>query len=169
MTQRQFTYRLLLICTFSFATLHTQVTSAHGTLSAAAKVVSERAYEPKSTGTRKIALGNVTIRMLIDKTNLGQDDIEIGELILPAGSPDSVLHAHRSLEIFYVIEGTLGHEVNGKQYTINPGEVGFLKPGDKTIHRVLSKVPVKALVIWMPGGEADSLVEHANFVEIPYK
>lgn len=35
--------------------------------------------------------------------------------------------------------------------------VGVVKPTDTVLHRVLSDVPVKALVIWVPGGEADRI------------
>ena len=129
--------------------------------------ISTGTYNPVSRGTRKLALGEVTIRMLIDASNIGRNDVEIGELVLPVGSPDSVSHAHGSLEIFYVVEGVLGHEVNGKQFTLHPGDVGFLKPGDQVVHRVLSDGPVKAVVVWVPGGEAAAMVEHAGFVEVP--
>jgi len=170
MNRRRSIYEFSLVCALAVGGIYMEAPSAHGTAeSDIVSDVSEGDYDPKSTGTRKIALGDVTIRMLIDKTNIGRDDIEIGELIIPVGSPDSVSHAHGSLEIFYVVEGILGHEVNGKPYTLNPGEIGYLKPGDKIIHRVLSKVPVKALVIWVPGGESDSLVEHAGFVEVPWE
>jgi len=163
-------YEFSLICALFVGGIYPEAPLAHGTVkSDIVTDSSEGIYDPKSTGTRKIALGDVTIRMLIDKTNVGRDDIEIGELIIPVGSPDSVSHAHGSLEIFYVVEGILGHEVNGRPYTLNPGEIGYLKPGDKVIHRVLSDLPVKALVIWVPGGESDSLVEHAGFVEVPWE
>ncbi len=141
---------------------------AHGDETAAAVVSSSgETYLPVSRGTRKLALGEVTIRMLIEASNIGRDDIEVGELILPVGSPPSVSHPHGSLEIFYVVQGILGHEVNGKLYKLNPGDAGFLKPGDHIVHSVLSEGPVKAVVIWVPGGEAKAMVEHAGFVEVP--
>lgn len=141
---------------------------AHGeAASGQVKGASGENYDPVVHGTRKLALGEVTIRMLIDASNVGRGAMEIGELVLPAGSPASAPHAHGSLEIFYVVEGILGHEVNGKPFTLNPGDVGYVKPGDQVVHRVLSEGPVKALVIWVPGGEADALIEHAGFAEVP--
>jgi quercetin dioxygenase-like cupin family protein len=128
--------------------------------------VSGETYHPVSRGTRKLALGEVTIRMLVEASNIGRKDIEVGELFLPVGSPPSVSHPHTSLEIFYVVQGILGHEVNGKMYRLNPGDVGFLKPGDQVVHSVLSDGPVEAVVIWVPGGEADAMVG-AGFVEVP--
>ena len=120
-------------------------------------------YNAASSGTENLTLGLVTIKMLLDKSNLGRSDIEVGELHLPVESGESATHPHGSLEIFYVVEGILGHEVNGKMYTLNPGDVGYVNPGDKVRHSVMSEVPVKAVVIWLPGGEADTLVEHAGF------
>jgi mannose-6-phosphate isomerase-like protein (cupin superfamily) len=157
-----------ILFTLAVAAWYPTVTLAHGDEAPAQAVsLSGENYDPVSRGTRKLALGEVTIRMLIDASNIGRDDIEIGELILPADSSDSVSHAHGSLEIFYVVEGILGHEVNGKPFTLHPGEAGYLKPGDQIVHRVLSDGPVKALVIWVPGGEADAMVEHAGFIEVP--
>jgi len=120
-------------------------------------------YNAASSGTENLILGPVTIKMLIDKSNLGRSDIEVGELNLPPSYGEGAAHPHGSLEIFYVVEGILGHEVNGKMYTLNPGDVGYVNPGDKVSHSVLSEVPVKAVVIWLPGGEADALVKNAGF------
>jgi len=132
------------------STLHSDDLLAHSTGAAISEPVTSVAgetYSPVSHGTRKIALDSVTIRILIDESNIDRNDVEIGELILPVGSPDSVVHAHDSLEVFYVVEGTLGHGVNGDSHTVHPGDVGFLKPGDQIVHRILSENAVKALVI----------------------
>ena len=112
-------------------------------------------------------LGPVTIRMLAEGANLGRGDIEVGELILPVESGESVPHQHGSLELFYVVEGVLGHEVNGQLARLEPGQLGIVRPGDTVKHAVLSDVPVKAVVIWIPGGEADALVKHAGFTATP--
>lgn len=165
---RVFLFNMLAV--FVTGAFYTGGLSAHGDVQEAphpVKSVSGVPYHPVSHGVRKIALDDVTIRILIDASNIGRDDIEIGELILPVGSPDSVSHAHNSLEIFYVVEGVLGHDVNGESYTLHPGDVGYLKPGDQIVHRVLSETDVKALVIWVPGGESDALVKHAGFKEVP--
>jgi len=161
---------LYLLAVFITNVFYTDELSAHGDGKEASQTVnsvSGAPYNPVSHGVRKIALDDVTIRILIDSSNIGRDDIEIGELVLPVGSPDSVSHAHNSLEIFYVVEGILGHDVNGESYTLHPGDVGYLKPGDQIVHRVLSETAVKALVIWVPGGESEALVKHAGFKEVP--
>ena len=124
-------------------------------------------YEARSTGTRTLALDTVRIKMLVDASNLGNNMVEVGELLLPVESGESIPHQHGNLEIFYVLEGVLGHEVNGKAHRVEPGEVGFVRPGDTVKHAVLTDVPVKAIVIWVPGGETDILLEHLDFKIVP--
>jgi mannose-6-phosphate isomerase-like protein (cupin superfamily) len=116
-----------------------------------------------SHGTRDLVAGAVTIRMLAEAANLGRGDVEVGELELPVDYGEGTAHAHGSLELFYVVEGTLGHEVNGVAHDLTPGMLGILQPGDTVRHSVIGETPVKAVVIWVPGGEAARLVEHAGF------
>jgi len=123
------------------------------------------AYSPKSTGVRKLTLGKQEIKMLVDKSNLGSSEVEVGELFLPAGFQGTGGHKHENLEIFYVVEGTLGHEVNGKTYRLEVGNVGIVKAGDTVNHTVLSESSVRALVIWVPGKEASVLIDRFNFSE----
>lgn len=70
------------------------------------------------------------------------------------------------MDIFYVVEGTSGHVVNGEEFRIEPGMVGVVKPGDEVIHRVLGDAPVKALMIWLPGGEANRIALPDRWTEI---
>ena len=63
--------------------------------------IKTKAYSPKSTGVRKLTLGRQEIKMLVDKSNLGNTEIEVGELFLPAGFQGSGEHQHKNLEIFY--------------------------------------------------------------------
>jgi mannose-6-phosphate isomerase-like protein (cupin superfamily) len=69
---------------------------------------------------------------------------------------------HGRIEIFYILAGRLDHVVNGESHLLRPGMVGIVRPGDEVIHRVVSDVPVKALVIWAPGGEADRIAGFLN-------
>ncbi|MEM7291786.1 MAG: cupin domain-containing protein [Pseudomonadota bacterium] len=148
-----------------FATLLPMLVAAHGNGEHA--VQPNTPYTAKSTGTRLLGLGDVQIKMLLDAANAPDSGLEVAELIIPAAYKEGQAHAHGSLEIFYVVEGILGHEVNGTLYKLNPGELGFVKPGDEIKHHVLSEQDVKAVVIWTPGGEASRLVEHAGFKELP--
>lgn len=120
-----------------------------------------------SHGTRDLVAGPVTIRMLAEAANVGRGDVEVGELNLPVEYGEGAAHAHGSLELFYVVAGTLGHEVNGVAHELTPGMLGIVQPGDTVRHSVIGDTPVKAVVIWVPGGEADRLVEHAGFAVKP--
>jgi len=63
-------------------------------------------------------------------------------------------HQHGSVEIFYVLSGTFGHEVNGELHWLTPGQVGVVRPGDTVRHIAPKDGEVKVLVIWAPAGEA---------------
>jgi mannose-6-phosphate isomerase-like protein (cupin superfamily) len=112
-------------------------------------------YEKSSAGLGELALGSgTTIKLLLDASNLGSDELEVAEITFPVGANPSRGHVHGAIEIFYVIEGVLGHVVNGELFRIEPGMVGVVRQGDEVAHRVLSDGPVRALVLWAPGGEA---------------
>ena len=106
-------------------------------------------YESPTSGTR--------IKLLLDESNLGGNEIEIGEITFPAGV-NSGNHPHGSTEIFYVLSGELEHVVNGESHLLRPGMLGFVRPPDEVNHIVPGSEPVKALVIWAPGGEAHRIV-----------
>ena len=132
-----------------------------------APVQAQEAYEKSGDGTRLFNIPSGTqIKMLVEESNLGTKDVEIGEITFPALSGTQARgHRHGSIEIFYVMEGELEHIVNGQSYFLTPGMVGIVRPEDTVAHRVPGDVPVKALVIWAPGGEADRL----GFEEIPLR
>ena len=124
-------------------------------------------YVRASAGTRMLTLGSGTsIKMMLDATNLGSGEIEVAEITFPVGANASAGHRHGAMEIFYVVEGVLGHVVNGEEHRIEPGMVGVVKPGDEVIHRVLGDEPVKAVVIWVPGGEGDRIAPSERWTPI---
>jgi quercetin dioxygenase-like cupin family protein len=114
-------------------------------------------YERTSSGTRWLeGASGLAIKMLVEEENLGSGEVEVGEITFPAGSQGQA-HRHQAIEIFYVLSGTMEHVVNGEPHRLGPGMVAMVKPGDDVAHRVLSEEPVRALVIWAPGGEAERL------------
>ena len=124
---------------------------AEGSVSAA----EAQDYARSGSGIGELTLGSgTTIKLLLDASNLGSDELEVAEITFPAGANPTGGHVHGAMEIFYVIEGVLGHVVNGELHRIEPGMVGVVRQGDEVMHRVLSDGPVKALVLWAPGGEA---------------
>ncbi|MGD9722896.1 MAG: cupin domain-containing protein [Pirellulales bacterium] len=121
-------------------------------------------YSPSGPATRWLdGPSGVTIKMLVEPSNLGGTEVEIGEITFPAGYKKSPAHGHAHVEMFYVLSGKLGHEVDGKLHVIEPGMVGIVRPGDRVVHSVQSDEPVRALVIWAPAGEADALVKSGVF------
>ncbi len=116
-------------------------------------------YEAATSGTRWLAGANgLAIKMLVESSNLGGPEVEIGEITFPMGSGNGdASHTHAHVEIFYILEGTFDHIVNGEAHRLTPGMVGIVRPGDRVVHRVVGNAPVRALVIWAPGGEAERL------------
>lgn len=130
----------------------------------------------KATGGTRILEGanGFSIKVLVEAANLGGPEVEIGEITFPVGSgatPQGATaprgHSHGAVEIFYVLEGTLDHIVNGESHVIEPGGVGIVRPGDQVVHRVVGDTPVRALVVWAPGGEVDRIAP--SFRERPIR
>jgi len=91
-------------------------------------------------------------KLLLDKSNLGGNELEAAEVTLPAGT-SVPSHQHGSVEIIYVLSGVYGHEVNGRLYLLKPGMVGIVRPGDSVRHLVPKSGPAKVLILWAPPGE----------------
>lgn len=124
-------------------------------------------YAPASAGIRELTLGSGTvIRLLLAAENLGTSEIEVAEITFPVGTAPTGGHRHGALEIFYVVEGVLGHVVNGVEHRLEPGMVGVVRSGDEVVHRVLTDAPVKAVVLWVPGGEADRIAPADRWTRI---
>ena len=120
-------------------------------------------YSIGGKGTRILeGPGGLTIKMLVESTNLGGDEVEIGEITFPGMSPGGG-HVHETNEVFYVLSGRMEHIVNGESAVLEPGMIGIVRKGDTVSHKILSEEPCKALVIWAPGGESDRL---AQFFEV---
>ncbi|HEU0004923.1 MAG TPA: cupin domain-containing protein [Terriglobia bacterium] len=103
--------------------------------------------------SRAVKLGVKSWKLLLDESNLGGKELEISELVLPAGAAIGS-HHHGAVEIFYVLSGRLGHEVNGEMHMLTPGMIGVVRPEDSVRHIVPKEADVKLLVIWAPVGEA---------------
>lgn len=118
---------------------------------------SAQEYEKSTHGTRILeGAGGLTIKVLVEESNLGSSEVEVGEITFPAGSRGGD-HLHQAIEIFYVLSGTMDHVVNGVSHVLGAGGVGIVKPGDRVSHKVVGDEPVSALVIWAPGGEAERI------------
>ena len=116
-------------------------------------------YERASRGTRVLeGRSGFSIKVLVEQSVLGGAEVEVGEIIFPPGSGASRRgHVHQKVEIFYVLSGVLDHIVNGESHVLTPGMVGIVRPGDEVVHHFPGEVPVKAIVIWAPGGELERI------------
>ena len=116
-------------------------------------------YEPATEGTRVLeSSSGAVIKVLVEASNLGGDEVELSEITFPpspAAAPRG--HTHGRVEVLYILSGELDHVVNGVSHRLRTGMVGLVRPGDDVVHRVVSAEPVKALVVWAPGGEAARL------------
>ena len=134
-------------------------------LATAAGVRAQADYTPSSSGTRELTLASGTvIKMLLDESVLGTDEVEVAEITFPAGGSSSG-HRHGAMEMFYVVEGVLGHVVNGVEHRLTPGMAGVVKPADQVEHRVIEG-PLKVVVIWVPGAEGDRIAPRERWTPI---
>lgn len=113
------------------------------------------AYEPVTREALRQSPGGgaIDFKVLVDAANLGGEEARIAELTF---SPDyeSQPHTHEVIEIFYVLSGRFGHNVNGTLAVLEPGEIGICRPGDTIIHSVEGEEAAVVLTIWLPGGAA---------------
>lgn len=118
-------------------------------------------YQYATAGVADERLPGELWKILLDKSNLGGNELELAELTLPAGTVVAS-HTHQSLEVIYVLSGTFGHEVNGHYYLLKPGMVGVVRPGDHVRHIVPKGADAKVLLIWAPGGEANRVIDYTK-------
>ena len=121
----------------------------------AAVSAQEIEYRPLSPEALRESSGGgpLSFKGLVDASNLGGEETRIAELTF---NPDYVgqPHTHDAIEIFYVLSGRFGHNVNGVPGILEAGEIGICRPGDTIIHTVESDEPAVVLTIWLPGGAA---------------
>lgn len=105
------------------------------------------------------------IELLLSESNLGGTEIQIGEITWPPGA-NSGNHPHGVTEVFYVLEGQLEHVVDGVSQILGPGDLGFVRPPSEVNHITSADGgPVRALVIWAPGGEGTRIVGNWRRIE----
>jgi quercetin dioxygenase-like cupin family protein len=118
----------------------------------------QRFVHPEHTKTYIDPVSKSEIRVVIDHQLGGTADVTVAELVIPPGVdvPD---HIHQSTEIFYILSGELEQTSDGKVEKLTAGMACLVPANSTTHHKVTSKEPVRALVIWAPGGEEKRIVE----------
>lgn len=122
----------------------------------------EGVYVPEPIRSLDIE-GRVRIDVLVDASNLTSNAVEMAEITFyedssVAAPEEGGPHTHDSTEIFYVLEGELIHIVGDQKFVVGEGEVGIVGSGDVVRHGLETDTPVRALVLWVPGGEIDRLI-----------
>ena len=122
----------------------------------------EGVYVPEPLRSLQIE-GRIRIDVLVDASNLTSNAVELAEITFyedssVAAPEEGGPHTHDSTEIFYVLEGELIHIVGDQKFVVRKGEVGIVGSGDVVRHGLETDAPVRALVIWVPGGEIDRLI-----------
>lgn len=147
---------LLLLISATNALAHTGHKNDDKKQSPAPAIVTNKA-DIVSTGTRTITtLDGVIFKVLLEPSNLNDEPVELVEVTIPSGFA-SGNHRHSNGEFIYVLSGELQHKVNGQTVLLKAGDVGIVPNNAEVDHVAVSKEPVKALVIWVPGGEAERI------------
>jgi unsaturated pyranuronate lyase len=140
-------------CTLSLLMASTFVLLPHP-----ARAEEKRFVQPQDTTTYIEPASKSELRVVIDQHLGGTKDVTVADLVIPPGVdvPD---HIHQSTEIFYIISGELEQTSEGKVQKLTAGMACLVPANTTTHHKVTSKEPVHALVIWAPGGEEQRVVE----------
>jgi quercetin dioxygenase-like cupin family protein len=128
-------------------------------LDSAVRAEEHRFVHPEDTTTYVEPASKSELRVVIDQHLGGTKEVTVADLVIPPGVdvPD---HVHQSTEIFYVLSGELEQTSEGKVQKLTAGMACLVPANTTTHHKVTSKEPVHAVVIWAPGGEEQSIVEH---------
>ncbi|MBI3802111.1 MAG: cupin domain-containing protein [Deltaproteobacteria bacterium] len=126
-------------------------------LSHPARAEEQRFVHPQDTTTYIEPASKSELRVVIDQHLGGTKDVTVADLVIPPGVdvPD---HLHQSTEIFYILSGELEQTSEGKVQKLTAGMACLVPANTTTHHKVTSKEPVHALVIWAPGGEEQRVV-----------
>jgi mannose-6-phosphate isomerase-like protein (cupin superfamily) len=102
-----------------------------------------------------IANNNAEIRMIMRGKLATGEGIEVHETTLPpGGAPTATTHHHPHSEMWLVREGTIDLNVNGKNYRLEPGSLGFAKSNDEHgIRNAGTTAAIYFLIAVGPGAE----------------
>ncbi len=102
-----------------------------------------------------IANNHAQIRMIMRGRLATGEGIEVHETTLPpGGAPTATTHHHPHSEMWLVREGVIELTVNGKNYHLEPGSLGFAKSNDEHgIRNIGSTAATYFLIEVGPGAE----------------
>ncbi|HXG89268.1 MAG TPA: amidohydrolase family protein [Vicinamibacterales bacterium] len=132
-----------------------QVAFENGAMTAArpGRVLYGPSYRAPATSTARtlVSPSGVSMRVLVDQTDVRGSEVEIVELTFPANS-DSGEHRHAVTETFYVLDGEIDQVINGTPVKLTRGMSASIRATDQVRHKS-GPNGAKVLVTWAPGGE----------------
>jgi len=98
----------------------------------------------------------------------GEGTFSLTETALPPGFPGPVPHVHeRTLDSFYVLDGTLTLRLGDRQTDAGPGSYAIVPPGNVHTFANRTEAPVRMLNLMAPGGFEQYLKEVAAAAPAP--
>ena len=102
-----------------------------------------------------IANNNAQVRMMLRGKLATGEAIEVHQTTLPpGGAPTATTHHHPHSEMWLIREGTIELTVNGKNFRLDPGSVGFVASNEEHGIRNVGTTPAQYFVVAVgPGAE----------------
>ncbi len=102
-----------------------------------------------------VANNNAQVRMMLRGKLVTGEGIEVHQTTLPpGGAPTATTHHHPHSEMWLIREGTIELTVNGKNFRLEPGSVGFVASNEEHGIRNVGTTPAQYFVVAVgPGAE----------------
>jgi mannose-6-phosphate isomerase-like protein (cupin superfamily) len=102
-----------------------------------------------------VANNNAQVRMMLRGKLATGEGIEVHQTTLPpGGAPTATTHHHPHSEMWLIREGTIELTVNGKNFRLEPGSVGFVASNEEHGIRNVGTTPAMYFVVAVgPGAE----------------
>lgn len=102
-----------------------------------------------------VANNNAQVRLMLRGKLATGEGIEVHQTTLPpGGAPTATTHHHPHSEMWLIREGTIELTVNGKNFRLEPGSVGFVASNEEHGIRNVGTTPAQYFVVAVgPGAE----------------
>jgi mannose-6-phosphate isomerase-like protein (cupin superfamily) len=102
-----------------------------------------------------VANNNAQVRMMLRGKLATGEAIEVHQTTLPpGGAPTATTHHHAHSEMWLIREGRIELTVNGKNFHLEPGSVGFVASNEEHGIRNVGTTPAQYFVVAVgPGAE----------------
>ena len=102
-----------------------------------------------------VANNNAQVRMMLRGKLATGEGIEVHQTTLPpGGAPTATTHHHPHSEMWLIREGTIELTINGKNFRLESGSVGFVASNEEHGIRNVGNTPAQYFVVAVgPGAE----------------